>query len=163
MEDIIKFGESPAEDEYVISATVNLGPFFSNRGTSQNPDLEELTDVEVDMDSLVQEINNTVWDESRHRVVFFDDLEDCANYYKNNMSYYPTQEPVRVAGVIKEIDLAYKTAKIQINPHSIFREPSSRSSRYILYIRGLTEWKDKIYYTRIYSYDLVLVEGGNDE
>lgn len=162
MNDIFRFGEESAEDAIVISADLNLGPFYINRGTSYAPELEEVEGVTVDMDSLAREVESTVWDSSRHRVVFFDDLEDCAQYYKDNMKYYGEAEAVRVAGTIKELDLLYKRARVEINPRAIFKHPENPDSRYILYIRGLTEWKDnKIYYTRIYSYDLVLVDGGN--
>lgn len=164
MDDIFRFGEESAEDAIVISADINLGPFYINRGTSYAPELEQVEGITVDMESLSREIASTAGDSSRHRVVFFDDLEDCVQYYKDNMKYYEEVEAVRVAGTIKEIDLLYKRARIEINPRAIFKHPENPDSRYILYIRGLTEWRDnKIYYTRIYSYDLVLVNGGDHE
>lgn len=161
MDNLFKFGEESAEDALVVSADLVIGPYKINRGTSNDPELEN--EVEVDLESLKTQINLTVWEPPRHRVVFFDSLDDCSHYYKNSMGYYEEPEAVRVAGVVKEIDLDYKTAKIEINPNAIFKHPKDDSVKYKLYIRGLTEWKDnKIYFTNIYAYDLVLVEEGEE-
>lgn len=161
MENVFKFGEESAENAIIVSADLVIGPYRINRGTSYDPELEG--ESEVDLESLKTQINLTVWEPPRHRVVFFDDLEDCANYYRNSMGNYEGPEAIRVAGVVKEIDLDYKTAKIEINPNAIFKHPKDDQVKYKLYIRGLTEWKNnKVYFTNIYAYDLVLVEEGDE-
>ena len=159
MENVFTFGEASAEDALVVTAELIIGPYKINRGSPHDPELDD--SVEVDLESLKAQINLTVWEPSRHRVVFFDDLDDCSSYYKSSMKYNEEPEAVRVAGVVKEIDLDYRTAKIEINPDAIFKHPKNDQVKYNLYIRGLTEWKDnKIYFTTIYAYDLVLMEEG---
>ena len=157
MTDVFTFGEASTDDAIVITADLVIGPYRVNRGTSYDPELEN--EVEVDVESLKTQINLTVWEPPRHRVVFFDSLEDCTAYYKKNMQYYDSPEPVRVAGIVKEIDLEYKKAKVEINPGAIFKLNARSNSKYRLYIRGLVEWKDsKVYFTNIYTYDLVMIE-----
>ena len=159
MESVFTFGEPSADDALIVTAELMIGPYRVNRGTSHDPELDDM--VEVDENSLKAQINLTVWEPPKHRVVFFDDLDDCMSYYKDSMKYYEEPEPVRVAGVVKEIDLEYRTAKIEVYPDAIFKHPSDDSVKYQLYVRGSTEWKDnKIYFTKIYAYDLVLVEEG---